>query len=363
MVVTVNDYRENNTLSKTPKSNCNLYKYIGFLLGEPSSANCSKMGETLKISHDSVTRFLYRENFTGKDLFDEAAKTLNLKGGILSVDDTVLDKPYSRYISFVGHFWSGKHHKTVKGINLITLYYTDSKGNSLPINFRIYDKEENKTKNDYFIEMLEEVLRWGLKPSFTTSDSWYSCVKNLKTIKKHQLGFFVGLESNRLVSIIKGTFVNIKELDIPDNGLVVWLKDFGHVKVFRTNLKDQIRHYAIYLPEGNDNEDNCSKMTDFSRFYFETLHNVHWNIEQYHRTIKQVCNVEKFQVRGKVAVQNHIFASILGYVQLKCMSAMDIIDNCYSLHKALFQEVICKFVNFFVEFKQTEAQFTNIVNA
>jgi hypothetical protein len=41
------------------------------------------------ISHDSVNRFLHREAYTPLDLFEE----VNLKGGTLSVDDTVLDKP------------------------------------------------------------------------------------------------------------------------------------------------------------------------------------------------------------------------------------------------------------------------------
>jgi len=73
------------------------------------------------ISHDSVNRFLYREAYTPLDLFEEVRGTLNLKGGTLSVDDTVLEKPYSQYMELVGYFWSGKHHRTVKGINLITL--------------------------------------------------------------------------------------------------------------------------------------------------------------------------------------------------------------------------------------------------
>jgi hypothetical protein len=53
-----------------------------------------------------------------------------------------------------GCVWSGKHHQTVRGINLITLYYTDIHDQHQPINFRVYNKREGKTKNDYFQEML-----------------------------------------------------------------------------------------------------------------------------------------------------------------------------------------------------------------
>jgi len=46
----------------------------------------------MSISHDSVNRFLNKDAYSGRDLFNEAKLTLNLKGGTLSVDDNVLDK-------------------------------------------------------------------------------------------------------------------------------------------------------------------------------------------------------------------------------------------------------------------------------
>ena len=76
----------------------------------------------MEISHDSVNRFLLREDYTPRDLFQEVRADLNLKGGTVSVDDSVLDKPYSHLMALVGYFWSGKHHRVVKGINLITSY-------------------------------------------------------------------------------------------------------------------------------------------------------------------------------------------------------------------------------------------------
>ena len=144
---------------------------MGFLISEPKSSTCTRLAEATDISHDSVNRFLQRENYQPKDMFDEAAQSLCLIGGMLSVDDTVLDKPYSNSVALVGHFWSGKHHRVVKGINLVTLYHTDSAGRHMPVNFRICDKPEGKTKNDYFLKMLLEVLAWGLKPAFVTGDS------------------------------------------------------------------------------------------------------------------------------------------------------------------------------------------------
>jgi hypothetical protein len=338
--------------------------YIGFLLSEPNGVSCSRLASVMDISHDSVNRFLNRESYSAHDLFIEIKPSVNLKGGTFSVDDSVLDKPYAHYIALIGHYWSGKHHKVVKGINLITLYYTDLHGQHQPVNFRVYDKAEGKTKNDYFLEMLAEVLAWGLEPACVTGDSWYSCVKNLKAIKNHRLEFLFALESNRLVSIEKGTWQQVQTLEIPNDGLVVWLRDFGQVKLFRTNLKDQVRHYAMYLPdeEGPPNDGARFRLLNKSRF--EQLHGQHWQIEQYHRAIKQVCNIESFQVRSKVAVKNHLFAAICGYVELQKLRAMDMISNCYRLRRELFNEVISSFIETFAQAKQhLNPKFQAVVNA
>jgi hypothetical protein len=331
--------------------------YIGFLLSEPKQASCRRLGEVMSISHDSVNRFLNRESYTGRDLFNEASPSLNLKGGTLSVDDSVLDKPYSQYMALVSHFWSGKHHRTVKGINLVTLYYTDIQGKHQPVNFRVVDKAEGKTKNDYFLDMLTEVLAWGLEPAFVTGDSWYSCVSNLKRIKNHQIGLLFALESNRLVSVEKGIWAQVQQLEIPEDGLVVWLKKFGFVKLFRTQLKDQLRHYISALPSDE-------QTASFDHKAFTEQHGRHWQIEQYHRAIKQVCNIERFQVRSKGAIKNHLFAAICGFVQLQKLSFTAVINNCYSLQRNLFKDVIASFIGTFMpNMTHLNPEFQPVVNA
>ena len=45
-------------------------------------------------------------------------------------------------------FGSGNHKRVVKGINLITLFYTDIHGMSVPVTYRLYKQDEGKTKNE-----------------------------------------------------------------------------------------------------------------------------------------------------------------------------------------------------------------------
>ena len=230
------------TISRPSTANCTLPMYIGFLLSELNSPGCCRLAEVMDISHDSVNRFLQREAYTPLDLFKESKIGLELKGGTLSVDDSILDKPYRHHMALVGYFWSGKHHRVVKGINLITLYYTDVRGQHRPVNYRIYDKAEGKTKNDYFQDMFADVLAWDLEPACVTGDSWYNGLDNLKTVRNHSLGFLFALESNRRVSVDQGSWVQVQPLEIPDEGREVWRRGFGQVKLFRTPLKDQRRH-------------------------------------------------------------------------------------------------------------------------
>jgi hypothetical protein len=331
--------------------------YMGFVMSEPKSTTCTRLSEVMNISHDSVNRFLLREAYAARDLFDEANRLLNPIGGALSVDDTVLDKPYSDKMELVSYFWSGKHHATVKGLNLITLYYTDPQGRSLPVNYRVYDKARNKTKNDYFQDMLAEVLAWGLRPAFATGDSWYACEKNLKTVKNHGMGFLFAVENNRTVSLEKGAWIQVQKLDIPEDGLIVWLRDFGRVKLFRTRLKDQLRHYVVYLPNGDD-------YVAFKQADFQTLHDQHWQIEQYHRTIKQVCNIERFQVRRKVAILNHIFAALCSFIHLRQTQIAALISNAYQFKRELYTDVVSAFIRSFIPDKQRlNPQLRDSVNA
>ncbi len=157
---------------------------------------------------------------------------------------------------------------------------------------RVYDKADNKSKHDYFQDMLGQVLQWGLRPAFTTGNSWYACEKNLKTTKNHQMGLVFAVEANRTVSLEKGAWVQVQKLDIPDEGLMVWLRNFGQVKLFWTRLKEQLRHDVVCLPSAD-----ADAYATFERESFQEGHDQHWRLELYHRMLKQVCNIERFQVR------------------------------------------------------------------
>ncbi len=112
-------------LRKRSTAQCHLNRYTLYLLSEPLHVSCLRLAQILSdLSHDSINRFLLREPYSPRDLFDEVKGQLQLSGGTLSGDDTVLDKPDRdpQKTELVDYFGSGKHKRVVKGINLITLY-------------------------------------------------------------------------------------------------------------------------------------------------------------------------------------------------------------------------------------------------
>lgn len=120
-----------------------------------------------------VNTFLLRSSYKTRDLFDEIKLSINLYGGTLSGDEPIIDKPYSdpKLTELIGYYWLGKHHRIVKGIQLLILYYTDVFEKSVPVTYTIYNKQEGKTKNDYLREMIIEVLSWDLKPTYVSTDA------------------------------------------------------------------------------------------------------------------------------------------------------------------------------------------------
>jgi hypothetical protein len=200
-------------------------QYMSYLLSSPSGSSCVQAAEVLEVSHDEVNRFLLQGNYTGKDLYEKAIVHLVAAGGTLSGDDSVLDKPYSGLgTGLITYLYSGKHHRAVKGIGLITLLYTDLKGVSLPVNFRVYDKQLGKTKNDYFQEMIKQVLQWGLRPAIVTADSWYASTANFKFLRNQELSFLFAIEKNRIISNEPGQYQQVSTACIPQEGLYTHLR-------------------------------------------------------------------------------------------------------------------------------------------
>jgi putative transposase len=285
--------------------------YIHFLIAAQKVFTCTEAarsapGNLDPPAHDAFTRLLRREPPDTGALWEEARTLVEPEWGLLVVDDTTLDKPYSKKMELVHRHWSGKHHRVVSGINLTTLLWSDREA-LVPTDFRVYDKpRDGLTKNDHFRVMLQMAKERGFEPRYVLFDSWYSSLENLKVIRDYGWRWLCRLKSNRLVNPDKksGNFA-IEEIEIPTEGRVVHLKAYGMVKVFRTVAKDGgAEHWAT----------DDLKMSESDR---EELEGAGWGIETYHRALKQCCGVERAQVRGERAQRNHLGLALRAFLRLE----------------------------------------------
>ena len=293
------------------QAKCDEQDYIHFLIAAQKvfsrveAAATHPEGEGV-VAHDAYTRLLQRLPPDSRGLWAEVEGCVARERGMLILDDSTLDKPYASKMALVSNHWSGKHHAVVRGINLISLVWTDDGQSSLPCDYRIYNKvHDGLDKNDHFRDMLVAAHARGFRPSLVAFDSWYSSLDNLKRIREYGWSWFTRLKSNRKVSPRPGQTLSIADVPIPPDGCILHLTGYGRVKVFRTvDTHGNAEHWAT----------SHLLMTDLHR---QAAAQNAWAIDTYHRNLKQFTGVERAQFRLEVSPRNHIGLAIRAFVRLE----------------------------------------------
>lgn len=288
---------------------CSLSLYSTFLLANQNRYSGLELPKTVTgIAHDSVSRWLSKFDSKPQELWNQVKDLVSPKNGCLVVDDTTLDKRYSKENELAKKQYSGNVHGLVNGINLVNLLWTDLE-RIVPVDYRIYQKEtDGKTKNDLLIELLKRAVRRGFSPLYVLFDSWYSSLENLKFIRSKGLKFICNLKSNRIVSCNRVP-MPISDLKLTNKQVKkVWLKGFGHILVCK-----------VVAPNGDSTylATNDLSLTSYRRFtgHFQQR----WNIEEFHRGIKQTTGIEKcYSVKAR-SQKNHIFAAFVAFVRLEAV--------------------------------------------
>lgn len=285
--------------------------YINFIIATPRRVTATEASSCQPESkdapaHDAFTRLLSRLEPDPETLWTEAQTQIDLKTGILVLDDSTLEKPYSPFNALVYRHWSGKRGAVVEGINLITLLWTDGV-RCVPVDYRVFDKDrDGKTKNDHFAEMLLAAYERGFNPELVCFDSWYGSVENLKLVRSLSWHFLTRLKSNRQIRVGTGKLEAVSEAGLcGGNGTICWLKGFGEIKVFRVRATDGTSEYWAT---------SLSRMSEPEREEFALAA---WRIEMYHRGLKQQCLIERAQCRRLRPVLNHIGLSIRAFLRLE----------------------------------------------
>lgn len=279
--------------------------YCQFLLASQKNFTATQASDLTDVSHDAITRWLTSVKLTPNLLWEHVEKSVDKKGGVLVVDDSVIAKQYSRSheLPLLSYQYSGAYHKVIQGIGLVNLVMVGKDNTCMPIDYRIFSKKiDGRTKHMHVQEMITLALHRGICPSVVVFDSWYGSVKTLKFLEKNKLIWVTTLRNNRIVDHNE----HLVDKDIPKGGLVVHLKAYGMIRVFK--IFSQAKGEVEYL---------ATNKLDMTLLDIKTVAAKRWKIEEYHRGLKQTTGIEKCQARNQRSQRNHIFCSIISFVALE----------------------------------------------
>lgn len=281
---------------------CSKDLYCTFLKAASQRYSALSLSEAAptEISHDSISRWLEEEKCQPKDIWEKAKAYAVGGGGVIIADDTILNKSRSEKIELVRWHYSGTEHDIVRGIGMLNFLWVNEENAVCPMDVRIYEpKEDGKTKNDHFRELVIQAKRREVKPEAAAADSWYPSLDNLKTIRDLGWNWVMGLRKNRSVSKRK----KLEDLTIPEEGLTVHLRGYGWITVFRFVSSSRRTDYI------------GTNIENPTRQYLKSLVRKRWEIEVFHRELKQACGLEHCQSRNGRAQRNHVVLSVLSWIK------------------------------------------------
>jgi hypothetical protein len=311
--------------------------YSDYLVSSFGPTTATGLATLLKgdLSHDQITRFLSGKARTSADLWRIAkpfVRRIQSNQAAMIVDDSISEKPYTDENDIICWHYDHAHQRTVKGINFLTALY-HSQGVSLPVGFALVaktehymDKKDGKekrrspvSKNEHYRTLLEHAVQNQIPFRYVLNDVWYASAENMMFIR-HTLekDFIMPIKVNRKVA-----------LSLAD-------KQLGrYVRVDTLELEKNVT-YTIYL-EGVDfplllvkqvfvNEDNSTGIqylvtsdTTLSYDDITTIYRIRWNVEPYHKSLKQNASLEKSPTQTVTTQTNHFFAAVCAFIKLEML--------------------------------------------
>ncbi len=307
------------------------------------------------ISHDGITRFLSGSEFTSKDLWLQVKSTVRQveqDDAVLIFDDTIQEKQWTDENEIMCWHYDHSIGRSVRGINLLNCLY-HSGDVSIPVSFEIIHKpiqycdlktrkvrrRSEVTKNELMRKMLTTSINNQLKFKYVLMDSWFSSKENMIFIKhKNNKDFVCALKSNRLVARSKkdwknGRFSRIDTLDLQEELAVkVWVKEVGFpVLLVRKTFKNKDGSSGTLSLACSDlNVDGETIVTIYKK---------RWNVEVFHKSLKQNAALAKSPTRRVRTQSNHIFAAIVAVFKMECLNIKQGLNH-FALKGKLYMKAI-----------------------
>lgn len=287
--------------------------------------NCniiSDLSQNDYVSHDKLQRVLNNDNEFDLYLQNRYGHLLSSRNkGFLIIDDTVLAKPYSKQLELLSWIWSSSDRQYLYGINVVFVIWTD--GNTrFPIGYRIWNKNDKKTRIDLAIELLSDAKKiFGINPDYVLMDSFYPAAKLLKVIRKYKWHWIAKIKCNRRINKVQAKkFFKYR---------------YGnHIGRLSENIK-------ALIVKDNDNywatSDLSLNSTGVKRLYVNRQ-----AIEEFFKILKSELRIEGCSARSRTSQANHIYFVLFAFCQLEDFRIKKNVKTIYHLRLLLFRFTIPK---------------------
>jgi hypothetical protein len=308
-----------------------------------------------EISHDSVQRYLAGERQTSVHLWRVVkphVRRIESDEGVLIVDDSIAEKPYTDENDIVCWHYDHSQQRNVKGINFVTCLYHNA-GVSLPVGFELIAKTEHyldpkdgqakrrspKTKNEYYREMVHQAVHNQLRFKYVLNDVWFASAENMKFVKNTlKKDFVMPLKANRKLATSvsakqEGRYQRVDALELePMQPVTIFLEgvEFPLLLVKQVFANEDGSTGLVYLVTSD---------TTLSGNGITAVYQKRWNVEPYHKSLKQNASLEKSPTQTVTTQANHFFAALCGYIKLELLKG-DTQLNHFALKAKLYVQAI-----------------------
>jgi len=304
-----------------------------------------------------VTRFLGQETYDQKRYWQTIkplVRRVETEEGLLLIDDTIEEKPYTDENDLISYHYDHSQNRMVKGINIVNFVYhnelADDEAINIPVAFELVTKTEyyqdkktgklkrrsKVTKNEMVRSRLKILLQLNrLKIKYILWDSWFSSKENMELVKLDlKKEFVAAIKSNRTVALSEqdkrdGQFVQVSELDLAvAQRRLVYLKglDFPVVLVKQVFTNKDGSSGTLYL---------VSSDTSLSYLQITAIYQKRWNVETFHKSLKQHAALEKSPTKTVRSQQNHIFAAMIAFIKFEQLR-LNLNTNHFALKTKLY---------------------------
>ena len=308
-----------------------------------------------EVSHDQMQRSLAGAEQDSADLWRVAkahVRKIESAEGVMIVDDSIAEKPYTDENDIICWHYDHSKQRNVKGINFVTSLY-HSQGVSLPVGFELVRKTETyadpkngkekrrstRTKNEMYRDLMAQAVKNQIPFKYALNDIWFASAENMNfvkiTLKKE---FVMPLKGNRKVSMSvaakqAGRYQSVDTLDLePLKPIEVYLEGVEFpLLLFKQVFTNEDGSIGILYLVTSDTTLHGNGMT--------AIYQKRWNVEPYHKSLKQNASLEKSPTQTVATQTNHFFAALCGYIKLELLKG-DTKLNHFALKSKLYVRAI-----------------------